>query len=133
MKELKLKDGSIIYIDNLVWFKEDKTGRIFDSNKKYLKTFIANDEEDYNTICNNIADMDNYTFFETFCDSYDYGEDPYQIMETYIDDITFGWGEEAVEQEVKEIQKDIQELDEDEFCELYDINKIGNIYFRGNW
>lgn len=109
--------------------------RFVDENDRFLghvETENINDVIDYL-----IHVKDEFDFFEYFENRYDYGLNYINIMKTYIEDISSGllpneFGYDLKE-EIKDILFDIEYLDELEFCEKYDINKVGKYYFRGNW
>lgn len=144
MKEIKLKDGAIIYIDE--FNTNNERCEIRDSDKRfidYLFDYGAGDTEEglkeqYDRFIEYAQDgLDSYGLFDYFCQSFDYGTNPKQIMETYIDDITTGQAplefSDDLKAEVKEILFDLYFYTDEELCEIYDINRIGEKYFRGNW
>lgn len=109
--------------------------RFVDENDRFLghvETENINDVIDYL-----IHVKDEFDFFEYFENRYDYGLDYINIMKTYIEDISSGLlpneFSDNLKEEIKDILFDIEYLDELEFCEKYDINKVGKYYFRGNW
>ena len=112
-----------------------KDYRFVDENDRFLghvETENIDDVIDYL-----IHVKDEFDFFEYFENRYDYGLNYINIMKTYIEDISSGLlpneFSDNLKEEIKEILFDIEYLDELEFCEKYDINKIGKYYFRGNW
>ena len=140
MKEIILKDGkSKIYIDEFKRPTEQDRCYIYDSDKRYLDYYYAEDksEDDYNEYVKFLASkQDGFDVFDTFClnNGYDYSNiSPQDIMQTYLDDILEGHDLDEIKEEVKDILFDIKMLDDEEFCNTYDINRIGDIYFRGNW
>ncbi len=140
MKEIILKDGkSKIYIDEFEQPSEEDRCCIYDSDKRYLDYFslCENDQNDYNKYIEYLASkQDGFDIFDMLClnSGYDYSNISAQnIMENYIDDITAGYELEQVKEEIKDILFDIKFLTDEEFCQTYDINKIGDIYFRGHW
>lgn len=146
MRKITLKDNSVIYIDK--YNNKDERCRVYDSNKRYIEYLFsygegATDKEtkkeykDFIKYAQN--ELDSYDLFNYFCQrfEFDYGTSPKEIMETYIDDITacqspleFGSNLKA---EVQNILFDLYFHTDEELCEIYDINKIGKTYFRGNW
>ena len=144
MKEIILKDGAIIYIDE--FNTNNERCKICDSDKRfidYLFDYGAGDTEDelkeqYDKFIEYAQnELDNYGLFDYFCQRFDYGTSPKQIMETYIDDITTGqtpleFGDD-LKAEIKDILFDLYFYTDKELCEIYDINRIGEKYFRGNW
>ena len=142
MKEIKLKDHSIIYIEEFGENEERGRYKLYDSNSKYIDYL---DEENYPTekeyngfidfAQNELTNAE--TFFYYFCQSYDFSITPQAIMHSYIADITAGQlpneFSEDLKKEIKDILFDIEFYTDDELCDIYDINKIGKLYFRGNW
>lgn len=144
MKEIKLKDGAIIYIDE--FNTKNERCEICDSDKRfidYLFDYGAGDTEKelkkrYNKFIEYAQnELDSYDLFDYFCQSFDYGANPKRIMETYIDDITTGQSplqfSDDLIAEIKTILFDLHFYTDEEICEIYDINRIGEKYFRGNW
>ena len=144
MKEIKLKDGAIIYIDE--FNTNDERCEIYDSDKRYIDYLFdygAGDTEEelkerYDKFIEYAQNgLDSYGLFDYFCQSFDYGASPKQIMETYIDDITTGQSplqfSDDLIAEIKEILFDLYFYTDKELREIYDINRIGDGYFRGNW
>lgn len=142
MKEIKLKDDSIIYIEEFGENEERGRHKIYDSNRKYIDYL---DEENYPTekeyngfidfAQNELTDAEK--FFDYFCQSYDFDITPQQLLHAYIDNISQGQTpnefSEDLKKEIKDILFDIEFYTDDELCDIYDINKIGELYFRGNW
>lgn len=123
--KITLKDGSIIYIEKYNNSEEKGRHKIYDSNGKYIDYLDSENyptEKEYNGFIefaqNELIDAEK--FFDYFCQSYDYGTTPQEILRTYIEDITAG-------------ELPIEFYTDEELCDIYDINKIGNLYFRGNW
>lgn len=142
MKEIKLKDNSIIYVEEFRANERRGRYKLYDSNSKYIDYL---DEENYPTEkeYNGFIDfaqnelIDAETFFDYFCQSYDFDITPQQLLHTYIDNISQGQTpnefSEDLKKEIKDILFDIEFYTDDELCDIYDINKIGKLYFRGNW
>lgn len=142
MKEIKLKDNSIIYVEEFGANERRGRYKLYDSNSKYIDYL---DEENYPTEkeYNGFIDfaqnelIDAETFFDYFCQSYDFDITPQQLLHTYIDNISQGQTpnefSEDLKKEIKDILFDIEFYTDDELCDIYDINKIGKLYFRGNW
>lgn len=142
MKEIKLKDNSIIYVEEFGANERRGRYKLYDSNSKYIDYL---DEENYPTekeyngfidfAQNELTDAEK--FFDYFCQSYNFDITPQAIMRSYIADITAGQlpneFSEDLKQEIKDILFDIEFYTDDELCDIYDINKIGKLYFRGNW
>lgn len=140
--KITLKDGSIIYIEKYSNSELKDRHKIYDSNGKYID-YLDNEnyptEKEYNGFIefaqNELADAEK--FFDYFCQSYDYGITPQEILRTYIEDITTGQlpneFNTELKNEIKDILFDIKFCTDEELCDLYNINKIGNLYFRGNW
>lgn len=121
-----LADGNYI---NLV--KKDFTIELQDDLGQVLEEFnLTQGKNTYDDIKKHISKLDKYEYIETILINYDFEEDYHRLMETYFEDITLGNGIDAVEQEIKEIKKDLKTMSEKEFCENYGIFKIGNMYFR---
>ena len=144
MKEIKLKDGAIIYIDE--FDINNERCEIYDSNKRYIDYLFdygAGDteielKERYNKFIEYAQnELDSYGLFDYFCQSFDYGASPKQIEESYIDYITTGQTplefSNDLKAEIKEILFDLYFYTDEELCVIYDINRIGKKYFRGNW
>ena len=142
MKGIKLKDDSIIYIEEFGENEERGRYKLYDSNSKYIDYL---DEENYPTekeyngfidfAQNELTDAEK--FFDYFCQSYNLDITPQQILHTYINNISHGQTpnefSEDLKKEIKDILFDIEFYTDDELCDIYDINKIGKLYFRGNW
>lgn len=142
MKEIKLKDDSIIYIEEFGENEERGRYKLYDSNSKYIDYLDKENyptEKEYNGFIdfaqNELTDAEK--FFDYFCQSYDFSTTPRAIMRSYIADITAGQlpneFSEDLKKEIKDILFDIEFYTDDELCDIYDINKIGKLYFRGNW
>ena len=123
------------YVEN--YEDDDKTGRrgIYDENMRYLEYIQVENElneydraQFYNYIDALQNMKDEHEFFETFCPSYDYGETLEKTMANVID----SWF--CVDQdEIDEIGHNLDTMSELDFCEEYDINKVGKLYFKGEW
>lgn len=125
-ERIMLADGNYI---NLV--KKDFTIELQDDLGQVLEEFnLTQGKNTYDDIKKHISKLDKYEYIETILINYDFEEDYHRLMETYFEDITLGNGIDAVEQEIKEIKKDLKTMSEKEFCENYGIFKIGNMYFR---
>lgn len=138
MIEITLKDKkSKIYIDEYEAPTEQDLCYIYDSDKRHLNYFSKENQtkDDYTKYINSLQDCwDGIDIFDIFCDSYNYSNISAQdIMQTYVDDILEGHDLDEIKEEVKEILFDIKTMTDDELCHTYDINRIGKIYFRGNW
>lgn len=139
MKKIKLKDGAIIYIDTYNNETAEDGFGIYDSKKRYLDYYQQENgtREDYDNYIKGLEKLNSQSIFELFCNSYDYGNTPQEILHTYIEDISQGQLPNEFSEELKhEIMYtlfDMEFLTDEELCERYDINKIGNLYFRGNW
>jgi hypothetical protein len=140
MREVELTDGAIVYITD--YGNSDGKCRIYDSNKEFLNYFEENGttEEDYENFIVRMSSLDSTGLFECFSDSYrgyDYGNSPEEIMKNYCNDVMEGCEynqlSENLKNEVKDVLFDCFTLTDEELCREYDINKIGNLYFRGNW
>ena len=116
---------------------DDNTGRrgIYDENMRYLEYIQVENElneydraQFYNYIDALQNMKDEHEFFETFCPSYDYGETPEKTMTNVIDS---WWSCDYGEYE--EICENLKTMSELDFCEEYDINKVGKLYFKGEW
>lgn len=66
--------------------------------------------------------------FDQFCQSFDYGDTLEDVILNYKDSLL---GSE--EDFMQRIDDDLHEMSELEFCVEYDINKLGNMYFKGEW
>ena len=139
MREIILRDTiSRLYIDDFDEPTEKDRCLLYDSDKRYLDYFSLEDntKEDYETYIELLKrHYDGFDVFDWLCDntSYDYGKTPQEIMRTYIEDLVNGYDLEQVKEEIKDILFDIEFLTDEEFCQTYDINRIGKYYFRGNW
>lgn len=125
-EKIQLADGNYL---NLV--KNEFTIELQDDLGQVLEEFnLTQGEDTYNEIKKHIGELDKYEYMDAILKNYDYEEDYHKLMETYFEDITLGNGADAVEQEIKEIKKDLETMNEKDFCEMYGIFKIGNMYFR---
>lgn len=125
-EQIPLADGNYITLINGNFMIE-----ILDDFGQVMESFDINIKNQTKTeIINQLQQLDKYEYMDRIFASYDYEEDYHKLMETYFEDITLGNGADAVEQEIKEIKKDLKTMTEKEFCENYGIFKIGNMYFR---
>lgn len=135
MKKIKLTDKSIIYVDRYRQSLTNDKLCVYDSNKNFIDYYEMNgkNKKDYKKHIKHLKQQDNFSLFDEFCGSYDYGLSPFEIMSNYCDDIQIGYGIEETSEEVSSIIKDMCTMNDKQLCDEYDINKIGNYYFRGNW
>lgn len=125
-EKIQLADGNYVTLVNGNYMIE-----ILDDFGQVMESFDINIKNQTKTeIINQLQQLDKYEYMDRIFTSYDYEEDYHRLMETYFEDIIFGNGIDAVEQEIKEIKKDLETMSEKEFCENYGIFKIGNMYFR---
>lgn len=140
--KITLKDGSIIYIEKYNNSALKDIHKIYDSNGKYIDYLDSENyptEKEYNGFIefaqNKLTDAKK--FFDYFCPSYDYGTTPQEILRTYIKNITAGQLPNEfntnLKNKTKDILFDIEFYTDEELCDIYDINKIGNLYFWGKW
>nr|DAT76263.1 MAG TPA: hypothetical protein [Caudoviricetes sp.] len=124
--QVQLADGNYVTLVNGNYMIE-----ILDDFRQVMESFDINIKNQTKTeIINQLQQLDKYEYMDRIFTSYDYEEDYHRLMKTYFEDIIFGNGVDAVEQEIKEIKKDLETMSEKEFCENYGIFKIGNMYFR---
>lgn len=124
--QVQLADGNYVTLVNGNYMIE-----ILDDFGQVMESFDINIKNQTKTeIINQLQQLDKYEYMDRIFTSYDYEEDYHRLMETYFEDITLGNGADAVEQEIKDIKKDLETMSEKEFCENYGIFKIGNMYFR---
>lgn len=125
-EQIQLADGNYVTLVNGNYIIE-----ILDDFGQVMESFDINIKNQTKTeIINQLQQLDKYEYMDRIFTSYDYEEDYHKLMETYFEDITLGNGADAVEQEIKDIKKDLETMTEKEFCENYGIFKIGNMYFR---
>lgn len=125
-EKIQLADGNYVTLVNGNYIIE-----ILDDFEQVVESFDINIQNQTKTeIINQLQQLDKYEYMDRIFTSYDYEEDYHRLMETYFEDITLGNGADAVEQEIKDIKKDLETMSEKEFCENYGIFKIGNMYFR---
>lgn len=123
---VQLADGNYVTLVNGNYMIE-----IIDDFGQVMESFDINIKNQTKTeIINQLQQLDKYEYMDRIFTSYDYEEDYHRLMKTYFEDIIFGNGVDAVEQEIKEIKKDLEIMTEKEFCKNYGIFKIGNMYFR---
>ena len=125
-EKIQLADGTYITLVNGKYIIElvDDFGQVMESfdilKGKQIKTAITNQ----------LQQLDKYEYMDRIFRFYDYEEDYHKLMETYFEDITLENGADAVEQEIKDIKQDLDTMGEKDFCKMYGIFKIGNMYFR---
>lgn len=125
-EKIQLADGNYVTLVNGNFMIE-----ILDDFGQVMESFDINIKNQTKTeIINQLQQLDKYEYMDRIFTSYDYEEDYYRLMETYFEDITLGNGADAVEQEIKDIKKDLETMSKKDFCEMYGIFKIGNMYFR---
>ena len=125
-EKIQLADGNYITLVNGNFMIE-----ILDDFGQVLEKFnLTQGEDTYNKIKKHISKLDKYEYMDRIFRFYDYEEDYHKLMETYFEDITLENGADAVEQEIKDIKQDLDAMGEKDFCEMYGIFKIGNMYFR---
>lgn len=124
--QVQLADGNYVTLVNGNFMIE-----ILDDFRQVMESFEkGKGNQTKSVIIDLLTQLDKYEYMDRIFTSYDYEEDYHRLMETYFEDIIFGNGVDAVEQEIKEIKKDLETMSEKEFCENYGIFKIGNMYFR---
>lgn len=124
--QVQLADGNYVTLVNGNFMIE-----ILDDFRQVMESFEKEKgNQTKSVIIDLLTQLDKYKYMDRIFTSYDYEEDYHRLMETYFEDIIFGNGVDAVEQEIKEIKKDLETMSEKEFCENYGIFKIGNMYFR---
>lgn len=124
--QVQLADGNYVTLVNGNFMIE-----ILDDFRQVMESFEKEKgNQTKSVIIDLLTQLDKYEYMDRIFTSYDYEEDYHRLMETYFEDIIFGNGVDAVEQEIKEIKKDLETMSEKEFCENYGIFKIGNMYFR---
>lgn len=115
---------------------DDTRCQIYDENLIYLDYISVGDDcnehEDYQEYLKYI-DMikqseNSLDAFDCFCQSFDYGDTLEDVILNYKDTLL---GSE--EDFIQRIDDDLHEMSEFEFCVEYDINKLGNMYFKGEW
>lgn len=125
-EQIPLADGNYLTL-----VKNEFTIELQDNLGQLLEEFnLTQGKNTYDEIKKHISKLDKYEYMDAILKNYDYEEDYHKLMETYFEDITLGNRADAVEQEIKEIKKDLKTMTEKEFCENYEIFKIGNMYFR---
>lgn len=124
--QVQLADGNYVTLVNGNFMIEilDDFGQVMESFEK------GKGNQTKSVIIDLLTQLDKYEYMDRIFTSYDYEENYHRLMETYFEDITLGNGADAVEQEIKEIKKDLETMNEKDFCEMYGIFKIGNMYFR---
>lgn len=123
--------------------KQEEFGRciIYDENEHFLDYVecyytildfeLTDSYKNYNKMIDRLRNAkDEFDVFEMFCQSYDYGITPQEILKNYCDDIGV---EEYDDEKIESILKNCDILTTEELCYEYDMNKIGKYYFRGNW
>lgn len=124
--QVQLADGNYVTLVNGNFMIE-----ILDDFRQVMESFEkGKGNQTKSVIIDLLTQLDKYEYMDRIFTSYDYEEDYHRLMETYFEDIIFGNGVDAVEQEIKEIKKDLETMSEKEFCKNYGIFKIGNMYFR---
>lgn len=101
----------------------------YDDNNRLLNIYfydtIDDVDYDYKYLTNLTTDIDKFDFF---CQSFDYGKTIEQCMDNYVD--TFAMDDESA---IEQIKYDLENMLDVDFCEKYDIYKIGKHYFKGDW
>lgn len=132
MEELYLPNfKTFIYFD-----RPDKDERVnfYDERKELLDCFYKNDNDLKELLCYIQGIRDGVDLFSLFCDSFDYGNSIKEILIMELEVESNGGFDDCI----NEIKKDIENIknltfDEKELLDKYDINKIGNWYFKGEW
>ena len=112
----------------LSYDRPDNDDRInfYDDNLELLDCIYCDDEELKEYIEHLKETDDIVNLFAEFCGSFDWGNSIKECLYNYIDSLEY-------EDEREDVEKDIKELDEPKLLEMYDINKIGKTYFKGEW
>lgn len=101
----------------------------FDDNDRLLNVFfydtVDSFDEDRKYLHSLNDDIDKFDFF---CQSFDYGKTIEQCMDNYVD--TFAMCDESA---IEQIKYDLENMLDRDFCEKYDIYKMGETYFKGDW
>ena len=132
MEEFYLNKNGVTAI--LYYDRPDNDERVnfYDENKELLDCIYGDDEKIKQTIEKLNQKPDFIDVFAYFCPNFDYGKTLKECLQNYIET----WFDFSEIQE--EIEKDIEAIEalettETELLSKYDINKIGNMYFKGDW
>ena len=137
-----LKFKGHFWVENFMTKHENEDRcNIYDENLMYLDYIAVYDadldwdndiEENYqryqniiNAISRSKTPLD---AFDSFCQSFDYGDTLEDVILNYKDTL-LGSDEDFMQR----IDDDLHEMSELEFCVEYEINKLGNMYFKGEW
>ncbi len=137
MKKFEFKNfKGYFFVEKYNKGEEKSRAKIYDENMQYLDYIDTETitQKEYNSELELLQNMENEeSFFDYFCQSYVFGNTPQEILQMYWDDITFGNGVAETEKERKGIATSIENMINEKLCKEYDINKIGNMYFKRNW
>lgn len=105
---------------------EDERVNFYDAYGELLDCVYKSDKEleQYIEHLKTIDDIVN--LFAEFCDTFDYGNNVEDCLFNYIESLEY-------DDEKEEVYKDIKEMCVEDLTYKYDINKIGNTYFKGEW
>lgn len=118
---VKLKDNNHVMIK----YNGEQT-EIYDKRNVLIGVI----EDTYESTKQKLQELDKFELIELFTRFYDWENDYTILMQTYMDDIIIGNGYEVVEREIKEIENDLQTLNENDFCKTYNIIQIEETYFK---
>lgn len=131
-KENKCYTISLASEEQLNIMQTNTTLTIADDFGQTLEEFdLEYSNNDVDELLSNIQKLELYDYLDGILGIYDFSECLEQLVDTYIEDIIIGHGEDVVRDEVEQINHNFDTLNEKDFCADMGIYKIGNMYIKG--
>jgi hypothetical protein len=126
MREIKLKDNAIVYVDTI----EGDCGKLYDSDERLLGIFMVDGATtlDYMTLAETLATYNSVALYNYYFPEFDIGQSPQQVLEYELDRLHFT--KSGTRMYIKDMLYDMRYETDNQLCDKYFINHIGNLYFR---
>lgn len=135
--EVELKCGGHIYIEP--FGEEEECCKIYDENMNYLDYIDVAYEEDfahahYNKELEYFKECEDlHNYLGAIFRSYTYGHSIEDLIDNICEDNVLYYTPEEIEEEKQQMLDFYEQYGEQQFCATYMINKIGNLYFYGEY
>lgn len=105
---------------------DDERVNFYDAYGELLDC-VYKDDEELKKYIEHLKSIDDVVdVFGEFCDTFDWGDNIEDCLFNYVEDLEY-------DDEKEEIYRDIKEMSVADLTYKYDINKIGDHYFKGWW
>lgn len=133
MNKVELKCGGYVYVEPFEDYEEEERCKIYDENMVYLDYYAEVYEiGEYNDIINRLKNIDDiHEYLSDLYRSYVYGHTIEEVIDNYIEAYFWKDAPEYRKEIYTEMLNNRLIMTEQEWCEEYMVNKIGNYYFYG--